>query len=602
MIDTQARDLERRDRNALVGELTAAGAWFRGSSVGCPFHDDRTPSGSIHQGDDGAWRFTCHGGDCGFSGDIFDVRSRATNKPLVDVLPRAETTAARGWPPPAEVSTRPKVYPTIESLVETCQHVAAVYRYTHPDTKAVELVVVRCEPPGEKKKIRQCRPEAGGWVLRKPEGVQPIYNRARVRKADIVFVVEGEPCVHALTDLDLPGGAATTAPGGCSKGRAEEADWSLLAGKTVYLWPDNDDGGIDHMTRVAGILEKLSPVPTLFWIDPQATGVGPKGDVADFLAARCDLTPAERQMEFDGLLRNAKPLCASRDLHDLIEDTITGRREALPWPFPKLQKLTKALLPGNVTVLCGGEGGSKSFLALACCWDWHSKGRRVDYLALERERPYHLLRLLAHLEGRWELLDDDWARENAAELRAIYAARRPELDSFAPRITAPHCEQFTRLAALDWLKRRCADGCRVAIIDPVTAMADPGELWTADLQFVMGVRAIATPAGCSVVLITHPRTNSKGRGMEPLEGLAGGAAYRRFTDTVLWLQKPKVRPSSTVEGQYGRGTYQYNRVLHLLKTRDGAGQGQGLAFDFGHNGPSFKEWGVIVGPAGGAIE
>jgi hypothetical protein len=41
-------------------------------------------------------------------------------------------------------------------------------------------------------------------------------------------------------------------------------------------------------------------------------------------------------------------------------------------------------------------------------------------------------------------------------------------------------------------------------------------------------------------------------------------------------------------------TVRHNRALKLLKTRDGAGKGLVLAYDFGKAGPSFTELGLVT--------
>ena len=62
MTDRAALDAARRDRALLVRALQEAGASVDGrASLRCPFHDDQTASGSIHQDDQGFWFYTCHG-------------------------------------------------------------------------------------------------------------------------------------------------------------------------------------------------------------------------------------------------------------------------------------------------------------------------------------------------------------------------------------------------------------------------------------------------------------------------------------------------------------------------------------------------------------
>ena len=70
---------KRRSRDALVRELEAAGGKVKGSTVVCPFHLDRRPSAGIFE-KNGVWRFKCQAVECGFGGDIFDVRARAAGR------------------------------------------------------------------------------------------------------------------------------------------------------------------------------------------------------------------------------------------------------------------------------------------------------------------------------------------------------------------------------------------------------------------------------------------------------------------------------------------------------------------------------------------
>src|SRR5690348_14845021 len=79
--DADARR-ERQSREALIDALTLAGAKvIRGNTACCPWHDDRSPSGSIHQRGDGAWAFRCH--VCDINEDVFGIRKRA-GQPMTD--------------------------------------------------------------------------------------------------------------------------------------------------------------------------------------------------------------------------------------------------------------------------------------------------------------------------------------------------------------------------------------------------------------------------------------------------------------------------------------------------------------------------------------
>jgi DNA primase len=245
-------ETQRQSRDALIRELEAAGATVRGAAISCPFHDDQHPSGGVYQDGEGVWRFKCHA--CHWHGDLYDVRAKATGQPLDDILREANPDAGKRRQSKARQET---VYPTVEDLrlavsrEPSIVSIEAEYSYRHPDTGTVEMLVFRCRTADDKT-FRQSHPVKGGWVKRASPKPWPLYNRARVRAADTVVVVEGEKTVHALHDVGI---VATTSPGGA--GKAEHCDWSPLAGKKVILWPDNDTAGREHLDQVAAIIEQL---------------------------------------------------------------------------------------------------------------------------------------------------------------------------------------------------------------------------------------------------------------------------------------------------------------------------------------------------------
>ena len=69
-----------------------------------------------------------------------------------------------------------------------------------------------------------------------------LYNLHRLAKYpnQTVYLVEGEKCVEALSELHL---LATTSGGAQS---AEKADWQPLANREVIIWADNDTAGFQY--------------------------------------------------------------------------------------------------------------------------------------------------------------------------------------------------------------------------------------------------------------------------------------------------------------------------------------------------------------------
>jgi putative DNA primase/helicase len=117
------------------------------------------------------------------------------------------------------------------------------------------------------------------YVLKEPtfaEG-KPLYNlHLIVKEPDkTVFIVEGEKCADALTKLGL---LATTSGSAQS---AKDANWQILAGREVRLWPDNDEAGLQYAKDVTAKLTSLNA--TIRQIDISLLNLSIKGDCYDWI-------------------------------------------------------------------------------------------------------------------------------------------------------------------------------------------------------------------------------------------------------------------------------------------------------------------------------
>lgn len=104
------------------------------------------------------------------------------------------------------------------------------------------------------KMIRPMSIKDGQFVLEEPEfiGKKPIYRLPLLKKADLVFWVEGEAVVDALCKLGL---VATTSGSATSH---TAADFEPLRGKEVRIWPDNDSAGQTHALAIASLLKSMN--------------------------------------------------------------------------------------------------------------------------------------------------------------------------------------------------------------------------------------------------------------------------------------------------------------------------------------------------------
>lgn len=181
----------------------------------------------------------------------------------------------------------------------------------------------------------------------------------------------------------------------------------------------------------------------------------------------------------------------------------------------------------------------------------------------------------------------------------LYAENEAWLESFGACIYASPDTQPTLEQLVEWTKVRVKAGCRIIAVDPITAAAHKSRsTWEEDSAFLANIKRTATDYRCSVVLVTHP---VKAVSFPDVTQLAGGAAYQRFAQTILWLESHPEK-TSQVKTDCGTAKIDHNRTLHLLKARNGRGQGVRLAFSFSGESLTLREEGIIVKKSKGASD
>ena len=141
------------------------------------------------------------------------------------------------------------------------------------------------------------------------------------------------------------------------------------------------------------------------------------------------------------------------------------------------------------------------------------------------------------------------------------------------------------------MQDRAKAGCRVIAVDPITAAAHRcRDTWEEDGAFLHAIKRTAVDYHCSVVLITHPIKSVSNPDMTQL---AGGAAYQRFAQTILWLESHADK-TNKVKTACGTTEIEHNRTVHLLKARNGRGLGLKLACTFESESLTLTEHGIII--------
>ena len=175
----------------------------------CPAHDDHDPSLSIADKPGGGLLLNCFA-DCSYE----DIIEALTKLGL--------------WSPKKEPGPR-------ENRV--------IYPYKDADGKKVFEVVRTNKPDGTKT-----------FYIR-PKGIgdkRPLYGLPELiaDSDEPILVCEGEKTVYAARQL-FPAYSVTTSSGGSNA--AKQTDWTPVKGRTVTIWPDNDEPGIKYAHAVQAL-------------------------------------------------------------------------------------------------------------------------------------------------------------------------------------------------------------------------------------------------------------------------------------------------------------------------------------------------------------
>lgn len=183
------------------------------------------------------------------------------------------------------------------------------------------------------------------WSMGAP-ALRPLYRLNRIAHASVVVLCEGEKAAQALADIGIE---ATTAMQG-AKAPIEKTDWSPLHGKTVIVWPDNDEPGLAYGRAAVARLSSLGCPVRLVEIP---VGAPPRWDAADAVAEGRDV--ADMLARSIPLAAVERPRIRILDIDDL---------EDLPPPI----WLVEHVLPlGALGVLWGRSGDLKSWVANDLC-------------------------------------------------------------------------------------------------------------------------------------------------------------------------------------------------------------------------------------------
>ncbi len=279
---------------------------------------------------------------------------------------------------------------------------------------------------------------------------------------------------------------------------------------------------------------------------------------------------------------------AAQEVNATLDAAIAGGVRSVKWTgFNAIHFTTNALQPGTITMLCGDPGAGKSMIAAEALMNMHNAGESVAMLQLESGRAMHLLRMLAMRVGESQLDDPEWVRRNADRVRKIQADNAEWLSEFGTccHEIAEGEATYDQVAA--WVHSQAQAGVRVLLVDPITSAAPSDKPWIADKELLGDLRSAVSKHGASLIVVIHPKMGDHAKEM------AGGAAWKRHVDTVLWLTA--MEPETlTLLGDDGSFKTECNRVLTVKKARRGKGAGRKIGLFFDSMTLRTNEFGMVV--------
>lgn len=268
-------------RSRVPGVRQSAKSEWRGP---CPIHNGDGENFAVDS-DTGRWY--CHS-QCQCGGDVYSLEMRLSGCDFPEALETVHEIVNRTGPLPTKPTDRAK--PT---HAEGQFRLKAEFIYRDELGKPLFKSVrkEREQLSGKPEKIFPLERHEGGRWVSGLDGVRHVvyrlYELNKTPREALIFVPEGEKCVHAVVDLGLP---ATCNPMGAAKStedgklRCYSECASAIAGRSFVVMPDFDQRGRIHAIAVARLLLSFSAVSVR--IIEELPGCGEPGfDVADWKAA-----------------------------------------------------------------------------------------------------------------------------------------------------------------------------------------------------------------------------------------------------------------------------------------------------------------------------
>ncbi len=300
----------------VLGAVRLQGGTVRSSGSGwmctCPAHDDRNPSLSVRDGEDGSVLLKCHAGcsnesvvaSLGLSmRDLFVSERGHDSAATVTSGKNSSKNAATD----SGSTNKSQEFATLDEAISTYQGSLGLHSSRwdyHNEQGDLVGVVLRWDHPNSPKNGKQIRPISlieGQWKLTGMDAPRPLYRLREVRNSsEPVLVCEGEKAADVAAAL---GYVSTTSTHGSKS--ASKADWSVLDDRDVVIVPDLDDAGDAYASEVAELCDRAASIRIVDLAEVW-DGLQQGADLADVLEHEAGDVSALRR-KLDALIERTLP-------------------------------------------------------------------------------------------------------------------------------------------------------------------------------------------------------------------------------------------------------------------------------------------------------
>lgn len=514
----------------VLSALASAGKTFtkqgNGYSACCPAHEDRSPSLSVSEGDDGRVLVKC------FAGCSSEEICAALGLTLADLFePSRESSPRYQQPAKQHASNGGKRFSTLTDAIADWKRKlgtpAQVWHY-HNSTGEIVAAAIRFNQADGGKEFRPVSRDGSDWILKAPASPRPLHRLhelASLPPEARVYVCEGEKAADAACELGLP---ATTSFGGSQA--ANLSDWTPLAGRDVVILPDHDAAGKKYGDAVKSILAGLNPRPTLRIVNLPDLPEG--GDIVEFIAARTAAGDSATIIRdtVDELAESVPVVCLDDVSQEPASPTdktsrLISRRvcdvalEPLEWLWPNRVPL------GKVTLLAGDPGLGKSFLT---CDMAARVSKGAAWPDNELPQPVGSVIIFNCEDGLADTIRPRLEKADA-DLTKIVAIEGVHV--FDPKTENVRQRGFSLAVDLPRLAEELAKlaDSRLVVIDPVSAyLGDADSHKNADVRALLAPLAeLAERHRVAVVLVNHLSKSTGAKAIYRSMGSIGFAAAAR---------------------------------------------------------------------------